>query len=271
MSFTANTNPAARRVNHDVLRHIPGLTWNTRAHFLLADDLACCILLSRRLANKNRNFERNVYLEKLRNRLAAMITEALNHAKLIHDGVEELRSTLPHRSWEVYNPMGEREKELINRFGDARANYLAMYPQSSNASKHDIARLFVAPADHTSNVQPLLLDSPADEADQHASTATPDMNKPTVLESEVAVYAPPLTPNELDPNPLVDNLLSASATTPGNAPATLEHKAPVSRAALRWLWSRVLPVFNQRDTIFDKRVWNEDDLDEFMQECAYPV
>ncbi|KAK2760674.1 hypothetical protein CKAH01_05360 [Colletotrichum kahawae] len=148
MSFTANTNPAARRVNHDALRHIPGLTWNNRTDFLLGDDLACCILPSRRLANKNRNFERNFYLEKLRTRLASMITDALNHAELIRDGVEELRSTMPHvsrrtfwervfltllvkRSWEVYNPTGEREEELINHFADARAEYLTMHPQSS--------------------------------------------------------------------------------------------------------------------------------------------
>ncbi|KAF4476824.1 hypothetical protein CGGC5_v014933 [Colletotrichum fructicola Nara gc5] len=271
MSFTANTNPAARRVNHDVLRHIPGLTWTTRADFLLGDDLACCILLSRRLANKNRKFERNVYLEKLRTRLASMITDALNHIKLVQDGIEELRSNLPHRSWEVYNPMGEREEELINRFADARADYLAMHLQSSNASKHDIARLFVAPTDPASNVQPLLLDSPADKASQPVPTTTADMDRPTVLDSEVADCAPLPSPSEPDPDPIVDRLPYASATTPGNAPAAPDDEAPVSRAALRWLWSRILPGFNQRETIFEKRIWKEDDLDEFMQECPHPV
>ncbi|KAI8194915.1 hypothetical protein K4K54_010889 [Colletotrichum sp. SAR 10_86] len=241
MSFTANTNPAARRVNHDVLRHIPGLTWTTRADFLLGDDLACCILLSRRLANKNRNFERNVYLEKLRTRLASMITDALNHVKLVHDGLEELRSNLPHRSWEVYNPMREREEELINRFADARADYLAIHPQSS-VEGHETYQT--------------LLDA---------------LDQPTVVDSEVAVCTPLLSPSEPDPTPTVDTLPYASATTPSNAPAAPDDEAPVSRAVLRWLWSRILPGFNQRETIFEKRIWKEEDLDEFMQDCPYPV
>ncbi|KAF4881112.1 hypothetical protein CGCF415_v014325 [Colletotrichum fructicola] len=268
MSFTANTNPAARRVNHDVLRHIPGLTWTTRADFLLGDDLACCILLSRRLANKNRKFERNVYLEKLRTRLASMITDALNHIKLVQDGIEELRSNLPHRSWEVYNPMGEREEELINRFADARADYLAMHLQSS-VEGHETYQTLLDALDH--NVQPLLLDSPADKASQPVPTTTADMDRPTVLDSEVADCAPLPSPSEPDPDPIVDRLPYASATTPGNAPAAPDDEAPVSRAALRWLWSRILPGFNQRETIFEKRIWKEDDLDEFMQECPHPV
>ncbi|KAF4811734.1 hypothetical protein CGCSCA5_v009646 [Colletotrichum siamense] len=268
MSFTANTNPAARRVNHDVLRHIPGLTWTTRADFLLGDDLACCILLSRRLANKNHKFERNVYLEKLRTRLASMIIDALNHVKLVRDGVEELRSTMPHRSWEVYNAMGEREEELINRFADARADYLAMHTQSS-VEGHETYQTLLDALDQ--NFRPLLLDSPADEADKPASTTTADMNKFTVFDSEVAVCAPLPSPSEPDTTPIIDSLSYASATTPGNAPAAPDDEAPVSRAALRWLWSRILTVFNQRETIFEKRIWKEDDLDEFMQDCPYPV
>ncbi|KAI8164371.1 hypothetical protein K4K49_012466 [Colletotrichum sp. SAR 10_70] len=263
MSFTANTNPAARRVNHDVLRHIPGLTWTTRADFLLGDNLACCILLSRRLANKNRKFERHVYLEKLRTRLASMIIDALNHVKL-----RVFLTLRVKRSWEVYNPMGEREEELINRFADARAYYLAMHPQSS-VEGHETYQTLLDALDQ--NVRHLLLDSPADEADQPASTTTADMNKFTVLESEVAVCAPPLNPSKPDPNPLVDSLLSASATAPGIAPATPDDEAPVSRAVLRWLWSRILPGFNRRETIFEKRVWKEEDLDEFLQECPHPV
>ncbi|KAJ0347773.1 hypothetical protein COL154_013821 [Colletotrichum chrysophilum] len=97
------------------------------------------------------------------------------------------------------------------------------------------------------------------------------MDRPTVLDSEVAVCAPLPSPSEPDPDPIVDRLPYASATTPGNAPAAPDDEAPVSRAALRWLWSRILPGFNQRETIFEKRIWNEDDLDEFMQECPHPV
>lgn len=97
------------------------------------------------------------------------------------------------------------------------------------------------------------------------------MSKFTLLESEVAVCAPPLSPSEPDPNPFVDSLLSASATAPGIALAAPDDEAPVSRAVLRWLWSRILPGFNRRETIFEKRIWKEEDLDEFLQECPHPV
>lgn len=96
------------------------------------------------------------------------------------------------------------------------------------------------------------------------------MDRPTVLDSEVAVCAPLPSPSEPDPNPLVDSLLSANATAPGNAPAAPDDETPVSRAVLRWLWSRILPGFNRRETIFEKRIWKED-LDEFLQECPHPV
>ncbi|KAI8294748.1 hypothetical protein K4K59_005002 [Colletotrichum sp. SAR11_240] len=44
---------------------------------------------------------------------------------------------------------------------------------------------------------------------------------------------------------------------------------PVSRRVLEWMWCEMLPALNEQQVKLGERVWKEDDLDEFMQDCPY--
>ncbi|KAF4834779.1 hypothetical protein CGCSCA4_v012852 [Colletotrichum siamense] len=36
------------------------------------------------------------------------------------------------------------------------------------------------------------------------------------------------------------------------------------------MWCEMLPALNEQQVKLRERVWKEDDLDEFMQDCPYP-
>ncbi|KAI8239654.1 hypothetical protein K4K55_001576 [Colletotrichum sp. SAR 10_96] len=251
--ITVNTSYGARHLDDLVLSRFPGLNWDGPANVLVGDDLACRMLLGPKLCNNKRPVEEGhvtyIYLSKLSKRLSIMMNEAMTLIDDIKSGNFELEGILNDRRrknfwqavfnhlranrkhWTVFTPDPDHVEGFIMEFVAARKKYVM---DESMHLLNDIIQDVPRGCDLLFLPSPLPADS--------GSIAQNGTTEPDALDNE-------------------GSPLSTAAP---------KSEEPVSRRVLEWMWCEMLPALNEQQVKLGERVWKEDDLDEFMQDCPYP-
>ncbi|KAF4780997.1 hypothetical protein HER10_EVM0005716 [Colletotrichum scovillei] len=263
---TLLTTPGARNLNHKVLAKIPGLLFLDSGDFLLGDEMSCAMLLGKTMKN-DRKLPKNpnalkFYIHRVSKRLYGLIMEANNHLMELKKGNTSLRRILNNhrqqefwtfvfgqlrvnRRWDVFTPHGPQVEALLDRFCDARRDYLlARAPDAADdeaaknpiASKAELVGLFYAIPDDSDLLfapsPPGRAFSPIDHAIASAATVDNDESPDTSAEEQK---------NEEDDTPLNSSLVTMQ------------------------LWAIVRPIVNREKERLGLRTYEHNELAEFLR------
>ncbi|KAK1449065.1 hypothetical protein CMEL01_08380 [Colletotrichum melonis] len=259
---TLLTTPVARNLNHKVLAKILGLLFLDNGDFLLGDEMSYAMLLGKTMKNdrklpKNPNAMK-FYIHRISKRLYGLILEAKNHLFELKKGNTSLRRILNNhrqqefwtfvfgqlrvnRRWDVFTPHGPQVEALLDRFCDARRDYLlARAPNAADeeAAKNpaELVGLFYAIPDDS---DPLFALSPLGRAlspvdNAIASAATVDKNE-----------SPDTTAEEQESEEDDTSLNSSLVTVQ--------------------LWAIVRPIVNREKERLGLRIYEHNELAEFLR------
>ncbi|KAG7045618.1 hypothetical protein JMJ77_0009696 [Colletotrichum scovillei] len=259
---TLLTTPGARNLNHKVLAKIPGLLFLDSGDFLLGDEMSCAMLLGKTMKN-DRKLPKNpnalkFYIHRVSKRLYGLIMEANNHLMELKKGNTSLRRILNNhrqqefwtfvfgqlrvnRRWDVFTPHGPQVEALLDRFCDARRDYLlARAPDAADdeAAKNpaELVGLFYAIPDDSDLLfapsPPGRAFSPIDHAIASAATVDNDESPDTSAEEQK---------NEEDDTPLNSSLVTMQ------------------------LWAIVRPIVNREKERLGLRTYEHNELAEFLR------